>query len=199
MTRRPVTQVVLGLIAGAGLVALLGLPVRSGLPKLGIAPEFALPNEEGGETRLADLRGKVVVVNFMFTNCPSLCSVLTAELALLQEALAEEHGNDVHFVSITVDPARDSPEVLRAFAQAMHYHPETWDFLTGDAEQIRRIAMDYGVAYTNGAGTPIRHNLLTTVIDRRGQIRVQYMGETFDPDGLFADIRDLAGGALPLL
>lgn len=199
MTRRPLAQVVLGLIVAAGLVALLVLPVRSGLPRLGAAPGFALTNEEGGETRLADLRGKVVVVNFMFTHCPSLCSVLTAELALLQEALAKEHGDDVHFVSITVDPARDSPEVLREFAKAIHYDPETWDFLTGDAETIRRIAMAYGVAYTNGAETPIRHNLLTTVIDRRGRIRVQYMGETFDPDGLFADIRDLTGGALPFL
>lgn len=199
MTRRPLTRVVLGLIASAALVALLVLPVRSGLPRLGTAPGFALTNEVGGETRLADLRGKVVVVNFMFTNCPSLCSVLTAELALLQEALAEEHAEDVHFVSITVDPARDSPEVLREFAKAMHYHSESWDFLTGDAATIRRIAMAYGVAYTNGAETPIRHNLLTTVIDRRGRIRVQYMGETFDPDGLLADIRDLTGGALPFL
>lgn len=168
---------------------------QSGLPRLGQAPEFSLSDEKGGLTKLADLRGQVVLVNFMFTRCFELCPLLTDKLASVQAELAEDNVEDVYFISISVDPDYDRPDILKEFAEAMGYRPESWAFLTGQHNEIEDVANAYGVVMAKEAESMINHNLLTTVVDRKGVMRVQYLGERFDPNELLNDIRSLAGGS----
>lgn len=161
------------------------------LPDMGPAPDFTLVSQNGTEVGLASLRGKVVVVAFIYTWCPDICSLLTAKMALVQDELGASFGTDVAFVSITFDPERDTAEVLRAYAEAFDADPAGWFFLTGEVEAVRGVAKRYGIVTIPGVGGAIDHNLMTTLIDRRGRMRVQYSGFRFDPEELQQDLRAL--------
>lgn len=165
-----------------------------GLRKLGPATDFTLPDERGGSVTLSDLRGKVVLVNFMFTRCYDICPILTSKLAVIQDELGERFGRDVHFVSITVDPEYDRPDVLREFAEETGYNPDGWSFLTGETEDVRKAANAYGVFLARASDDYVNHSLLTTVVDREGIKRVQYLGEKFDHMELYADVASLIDG-----
>jgi protein SCO1/2 len=164
----------------------------STLPDMGPAPDFVLVSQDGTEVGLASLRGKVVVVAFIYTSCSDVCPLLTEKMARVQDNLGESFGRDVAFVSITVDPERDTSEVLRAYAEAFDADPAGWFFLTGEVEAVRRVAARYGLVTIPGADDAIDHNLLTTLIDRRGTMRVQYLGHRFDPEELHLDLLALS-------
>ena len=178
-------------------VAVLAAAVSGGragaaqLPDLGPAPRFTLVSQRGAEVSLDQLAGKVVVVAFIYTWCPDICPMLTDKMARVQDALGEAFGRDVAFVSITFDPERDTPEVLRDYAKSFGADPADWHFLTGDPENVREVTRSYGVLTFPGVGGSIDHNLLTTLIDRKGRIRVQYAGYRFDPAKLETDLRAL--------
>jgi protein SCO1/2 len=159
---------------------------------MGPAPDFVLVSQDGTEVGLASLRGKVVVVAFIYTSCSDVCPLLTEKMARVQDDLGESFGRDVAFVSITVDPERDTSEVLRAYAEAFDADPAGWFFLTGEVEAVRRVAARYGLVTIPGADDAIDHNLLTTLIDRRGTMRVQYLGHRFDPEELHLDLLALS-------
>jgi protein SCO1/2 len=161
---------------------------RPTLPDMGPAPDFALISSDGAEFRLSSLRGKVVVVAFIYTWCPDVCPLLTGKMARVQEDLGTSFGKDVSFLSITVDPERDTAAVLRNYAETFDADPAGWFFLTGDVAAVRQVTADYGVLTIPGADSEIGHNLLTTLIDRHGRMRVQYAGHRFDPDELHQDL-----------
>src|SRR5262249_12645453 len=85
-------------------------------PQIAPPPAFALTSQDGTRVSLADLRGKVVALTFIYTSCIDTCPVLTALMALVQDKLGQDFGEKVAFVSITVDPERDTPEVLKQYA-----------------------------------------------------------------------------------
>ena len=93
------------------------------LPTIGAAPDFALTSQDGAEVTLAALRGKVVAVTFIYTSCPDVCPMLTDKMARVQDELGPDFGSKVAFVSITVDPERDTPEVLKGYAEAFERQP----------------------------------------------------------------------------
>ncbi len=166
--------------------------VAQRLPTLGAAPGFRLTTQEGAALALADLRGKVVVVSFLYTACADTCPLLTAKLVGIQSALGDAFGEDVFFVSVSVDPENDRPEVLKRYAQALGCDLSGWAFLTGSAEQIRQTSRDYGVYQESKPGGDVDHNLLTSLVDRQGFLRVQYMGDQFDPGEFLHDLELLA-------
>lgn len=102
-------------------------------------PEFTLTNQQREEVSLSDLSGKVWVADFIFTNCPTICPIMTKEMATLQ---SEFSSQDVRFVSFTVDPERDTSEVLASYAKQYGADEKTWHFLTGEKEQIYQLAND---------------------------------------------------------
>lgn len=106
-------------------------------------PDFALVDQMGDTLRAGDLRGGAWVAGFIFTNCDAVCPLITTRMATLRDSLAEAGllGDDVRLVSITVDPARDTPEVLRAYAATYGASPsEEWAFLTGSPPtEVRRL------------------------------------------------------------
>ena len=107
------------------------IPQQSPLPKIAPAPDFALISQDGTPLALSDLRGKVVAVTFIFTMCTETCPVLTPMMSFVQDRLGRDFGEKIAFVSVTVDPERDTPEVLKDYAQAFGANPAGWFFVTG--------------------------------------------------------------------
>jgi protein SCO1/2 len=165
------------------------------LSKIGPAPEFALTAQDGRRLALRDLRGKVVAVTFIFASCADTCPLLTATMAGLQKRLGAAFGPRVYFVSITVDPERDTPEVLKRYAAAHGADPAGWAFLTGTRSEIAEVTKRYGVFARKTASGDVDHTFLTSIVDTSGTLRVQYMGVRFKPDEMLRDLQSLAGPA----
>jgi protein SCO1/2 len=167
------------------------------LSKIGPAPEFTLTTQDNARLSLRDLRGKVVAVTFIYASCTDTCPLLTAKLAGLQAKLGADFGPKVFFASVTVDPERDTPEVLKQYARGHGAYAAGWAFLTGTAAEIRDVERRYGVWAKKSPRGDVDHTFLTSLIDRDGVLRVQYLGVRFDPDELLADLRSLLreGGA----
>jgi protein SCO1/2 len=161
------------------------------LPRIGPAPEFTLTNQDGSRFSLEELRGKVVVVTFIFASCTDACPLLTAKMVTLQSRLGADFGPRAFFLSVTVDPERDTPEVLKRYAEAHGAELAGWAFLTATPTEIRDVTRRYGVAYKKTPRGDVDHTFLTSLVDRNGTLRVQYLGVRFDPDELLKDIRSL--------
>jgi protein SCO1 len=161
------------------------------LPTIGAAPDFALISQDGAEVTLAALRGKVVAVTFVYTSCPDVCPMLTDKMARVQDELGSDFGSKIAFVSITTDPERDTPEVLKGYAQAFEANLAGWSFLTGEPAAVLDVAHRYGVAVAKAADGRVDHTMLTTLIDRQGTMRVQYLGYRFDEEEFRRDLLSL--------
>ena len=133
----------------------------------------------------------MVAVTFIYATCADTCPLLTAKLAGLQQRLGSDFGRRVHFVSITVDPERDTPDALRHYARAHGANPAGWAFLTGSPAEIQDVARRYGVVARKTARGDVDHTFLTSIIDPRGVLRVQYMGVRFDPEELLRDLQSV--------
>lgn len=108
-------------------------------PSLLFLPEFQLIDQDAREVTRADLLGKVTIVDFIFTHCPFACPVLMDKMSAAAESLK---GTPVQFISISVDPARDTPEALKAYAALHEVDTSRWRFLTGTQAQIDAIVKD---------------------------------------------------------
>lgn len=161
------------------------------LPVIGDAPEFTLTDQNGASLALRDLRGKVVAVTFIYATCTDTCPVLTEKLVSLQKPLGADFGSRVRFVAITVDPEVDSPAVLRAYAKAHSADSGGWSFLTGTPSGVHDVVRRYGGFAKKTERGGVDHVFLTSLIDRQGRLRVQYLGYRFKPDEMLADLQAL--------
>jgi protein SCO1/2 len=180
-----------GLTVPTGLLAGLLPGQPSGLPRIGAAPAFNLTTQDGAPLSLSDLRGKVVLITFIYTSCTDTCPLLTGKLASLQAKLGADFGSRVQFLSVTVDPERDSPDVMRGHAQLFKADPAGWAFLTGTPDEVASVTGAYGIFVRKRPTGDVDHSFLTSLVDRSGTLRVQYVGTRFDPDELLADLRAL--------
>ena len=140
---------------------------------------------------ISDFRGKVVAVTFIFASCTDTCPLLTDKMGQVQDSLGDHFGRDIVFVSITVDPQRDTPEVLKQYAESFGANPQGWYFLTGAADTIDSVLQRYGVYAWKTASGDFDHTFLTSLIDSQGSLRVQYLGYRFDPEEFRHDLLDL--------
>jgi protein SCO1/2 len=166
---------------------------NSGLPVIGQAPDFVLRALDGTQVTLAQFRGKVVALAFIFASCSSTCPILTAKMATVQDRLGSDFGPRIVFLSITVDPEHDSLDVLRRYVETFGANPTGWKFLTGSPNTIRAIERRYGVFAARAPSGDVDHTNLISVVDSRGMMRVQYLGVRFDPDELRRDLLSLTG------
>lgn len=159
----------------------------------GDAASFPLTDQNGRSVVLAGFKGKILVVNFFFTRCPSSCPRLMAHMAQVREAMADDP--DVRLLSITVDPGHDSASVLRDFGRRYQVNADRWLLLTGDKKQIYRLARnDLHVIATDGDGGPedFIHTDKLILIDPQGRIRGYYAGtEDSGTTELIHDIKKL--------
>jgi protein SCO1/2 len=147
-------------------------PPGSPLPTLFAAPAFELPESRGGQVSRDGLRGTVWISNFLFTQCTSVCPVMSARMVQLQRRLTSPH---VRFVSFSVDPDHDTPAVLRGYAA--HWRPEPrWLLLSTTPAALDAVArgLRVAVAPSDDAADPIVHSRLVTLIDADGQVRGIY-------------------------
>jgi protein SCO1 len=165
------------------------------LPTIGPAPDFSLTSQDGTPVSLADFRGKVLAVTFIFTSCADTCPLLTAKMAQVQDALGTDFSTNVSFVSITVDPERDTPAVLKDYAQTFGANLKGWAFLTGKQAVIDDVVDRYGIFAARETTGDIDHTFLTSLIDRDGNMRVQYLGVRFDPEEFRRDLLSLVAEA----
>ena len=161
------------------------------LAKIGPAPEFTLTSQDGKSVALADFRGKVVAVTFIYTSCADTCPMLTELMASVQDRLGRDFGTRVAFASITVDPVRDTTEVLKQYAKTFGADLNGWAFLTGAPETVLEVARRYGVFVSKTASGDVDHTFLTSVVDQRGFLRVQYVGVRFNPEEFRHDLLSL--------
>jgi len=180
---------VLACSLAAGMASLSGA-ADDALPRIGPAPAFTLTDQDGRRFSLSDAKGKVAIVTFIFTTCSDTCPLLTAKLVGIQRNLGAAGGGLV-VAAITVDPLQDTPETLKKYAQAYGADPKAFVFLTGSIPQVESVARRYAVfRKANGKGG-LDHTFLTSLIDRKGVLRVQYIGTRFDPDEFRRDVQSL--------
>src|SRR5262245_12983619 len=169
----PAVAIIFSFVIGSGVAG------GESLPKIKPAPEFILTKQDGKRLALKELRGKVLAITFIFASCADTCPLLTAKMAGVQDRLGPAFGPEVNFVSITVDPERDTPEILMRYAEAHKANPAGWAFLTGSPTEIRDVAKRYGIYYKKNPGGDVDHTFLTSLVDQSGTLRVQYMGVQF--------------------
>ena len=161
------------------------------LPTIGPAPSFSLTREDGSRLSLRELRGKVVAITFLYTECTDSCPLLTAKMVTIQSRLGDNFGSKVFFISITVDPERDNPEVLRRYAQTHGANSRGWAFLTGPPAEIHNVVRRYGLYAHKMPRGDVDHTFLTSLVDQTGTLRVQYLGTRFVPEELLHDLQIL--------
>jgi cytochrome oxidase Cu insertion factor (SCO1/SenC/PrrC family) len=144
-------------------------------------PEFALTERSGRAVKLADLAGQPFVLDFVFTTCTGPCPAMTAHMRELQDELAKSRAR---LVSFSVDPPRDTPQVLAKYADGFGADRERWWFLTGDEAQIAKIAaaislpMQRDPDAKGATGMQVAHATRFVVVDARGVVRGMYDGLT---------------------
>ena len=158
----------------------------------GQVPPFQLTNQNGQPFGLADLQNKIWIADFIFTTCPGPCPIISTRMSELQKPF---ENTDVRLVSFTVDPEKDTPEVLRKYAEKLQAKTDKWNFLTGNKTTIYDLsAKGFKLAAIEGneeTGMPV-HSTRMVLVDRRGQIRGYY--DALAADGvtkLVADTRHL--------
>lgn len=158
----------------------------------GTVPPFQLVNQDGQRFGSAELDGKIWIADFIFTSCPGPCPMISSRMSELQKPLGK---TDVHLISFTVDPEKDTPEVLRGYAEKLRAQPQRWDFLTGQKAAIYSLSKDgFKLGLSDGseeAGVPI-HSTRMVLVDRHRKIRGYY--DAMAPDAvtkLLADTNHL--------
>jgi cytochrome oxidase Cu insertion factor (SCO1/SenC/PrrC family) len=149
------------------------------LESYGRVPAFQLINQNGRPFGSTQLSGKIWIADFIFTSCPGPCPMISSRMSELQKPLAQ---TDVHLVSFSVDPEKDTPAILRNYAEKLHADAGRWDFLTGSKSTIYNLSHDgfkLGVSDEGEAGQPI-HSTRMVLIDRDDQIRGYYDATSAD-------------------
>ena len=163
--------------AGGAELTLLAPPPGPKLDTLGTLPAFELTDQTGKTFGLNELRGKVWIADFVFTRCPGICPLLTERMRKIQTR-AGELGTDVQLVSISVDPAFDTPTVLTGYMAKHKADASNWHFLTGGIDAIQTVVTDgfkevLERDHTKGPDDfmSIVHGGHFVVVDRAGHIR----------------------------
>ena len=112
----------------------------------GYFPDLPVVTQDGKKLHFYDdlIKGKIVVINFIYTSCSELCPIETARLAEVKDKLGDAVGRDIFFVSVSVDPEHDTPEMLKAFADAFDAKAPGWQFITGKPDDIRQVSEKFG-------------------------------------------------------
>lgn len=154
----------------------------SKLPRYAQVPAFAMTDTNGKPFQSSALSGKVWVADFIYANCPAACPLMSSKM----KRFSTEVSPDVRLISISVDPDRDTPGVLKNFAS--HYGAPTpqWTFLTGSADTVHQLA--YNTFHLGDLITKMEHSTKFALVDRKGVIRGYY--SSLDPDSMAQLRRD---------
>jgi protein SCO1 len=162
---------------------------RAALPEYGAVPEFAFTNHFGEPITRADLNGKLHIVDFIFTSCPSACPVMSKYMAELYELYKD--SDKVRFLSFSVDPDTDTLPVLRQYAQRYGVDDDSWIFARGPIEEIKNLSEQGFMLPADGL--PMGHSTKFVLVDENGNIRGFYDGMDWEKmEVLMAHVQALA-------
>ncbi len=162
-------------------------------------PDVSLINQDGKRLQLQKYRGRALLVTFLYTRCPlpDYCPLISTKFAEINRELQQDSSlaPKVHLLSVTLDPAYDTPKVLRSYgaAHTEKYSDEkfdTWEFATGDAAEIRRLAQFFGLTYDTEKDQ-IVHSLRTAIVTPDGKLYKLYHGNDWKPEDVSRDLRAL--------
>ena len=191
-----------------GGAALTPTTVVPGEPKPGDEiPDFTLVNQDGKPIHLAQYKGRSVALTFVYTRCPQpdQCTLMSNNFAAVDLEL--QKYPDVyaksHLLTISFDPEYDTPKVLRSYGAAhtgryANEKFEHWEFATGSADEVKRVAEFFGLRYFKDSSTgeeQVMHSLRTAVIDASGKLVKLYRGNEWKPSELADDLKSLATNA----
>jgi protein SCO1/2 len=162
---------------------------RSPLPSLGIVPQFNLTDQTGSSFSSKErLDGRLWVADFIFTNCGGPCPRMSHQMKQVRDQF--NSPSEVQFVSFTVDPARDVPEVLADYAKRYEADPARWSFLTGNPAELQTLCRDaFMLGNVDGK---LEHSTRFVLVDRHGRIRGFYdTSEQANVQKLIADLQGL--------
>jgi protein SCO1/2 len=155
------------------------------------APNFALTSQAGKPVQLSDFKGKVLLVGFIFTTCSGTCPATTSRMVQIQQELSRRgdlKDGKVHLLSITVDPARDTPEKLRDYLKLYNADPATWTMLTGAADDVTKTLTAWNMWAKPAANGQLDHPSRVYLVDHKGQVREIYHLGFLKPDWVVEDI-----------
>jgi len=160
-------------------------------------PDGAFVDQSGRKTSLAAFRGSTVVLTFIYTRCPlpTFCPMMDRHFVTLQEHMKSDAAlKRVHLVTVSFDPARDTPAVLRAHAKELDADVKVWTFLTGDEKTLGEFAGRFGVYVVKNPNDErdITHNLRTAIIGPDGVLKKVYTGNEWTPEDILMDLKPVA-------
>jgi protein SCO1/2 len=187
-TMPPLAIVAVGIWLGSPATA---IEIPSRLAVIQNAPEFSLTDQAGEKFSSANLRGKVWLVSFVFTTCNGSCPATTHRMEQIQEALKDKgHLKDgkVRLLSITLDPARDSPEVLRGYMKLYDADPASWSFVTGKPDEVNKVIAAWGMWAKPAANGQFDHPSRIFLVDPKGRVREIYHLGFLKPKWVLEDV-----------
>ncbi len=162
------------------------------LPVLYQIPDFEFINQDNQPFGLEDLNGKLNVIDFIFTNCPGPCPVMSSKMSQLYEAY--RRSDKIQFISVSVDPRRDSISVLKAYSKRYGIDDQRWQFIRGDMDEVIDL---YENGFKLGGMLPAEHSTKFILADENGIIRGYYDShDDISLSILKTHIRELAGGLM---
>jgi protein SCO1/2 len=175
---------------GCSLVALAGCSTRAGIPSYAVVPDFDLIDQTGAPfDSAAKLNHHVWIADFIYTTCPGPCPRMSSQMHQADQALAGIPG--IRLVSFTVDPAHDTPPVLKEYASHFGADPNRWYFLTGPEEKLQFLSKN--VFLLGDTGGNLEHSTRFVLIDKDSRVRGYYSTEEADViSRLAADAKLLA-------
>jgi len=164
------------------------------------APDFTLEDAKGRAVALEDLRGKVVVLHFVYTSCPDVCPLHAERIAEIQEMVNQTPMRElVQFVTITTDPEQDTPEVMRDYGPGHGLDAANWMFLTSGPDRpedtTRKLAERFGHTFSTTEDGYQIHGVVTHVIDREGRWQANLHGLKFERTNLVVYVNALVNDA----
>jgi protein SCO1/2 len=157
-------------------------------------PDTAFVDQDGRKRSFESFRGTPVVLTFIYTRCPlpTFCPLMDRHFVAIQKTLQQDAALPrVHLVTVSFDPAHDTPPVLKKHARELQADLRRWTFLTGDRDEIDRFAMRFGVSVARAMNDPrdITHNLRTAIVDAGGRLVKTYTGNEWTPEQVVADLK----------
>ncbi|MFB6279596.1 MAG: SCO family protein [Salinibacter sp.] len=160
-----------------------------------VPADLTLTSQAGEKIQLGDYRGQALVLTFIYTRCPlpNYCPLMSKQFATLQPKLRRRYGQKVQLLSISFDPAYDTPNVLRDYAARYTDRLDTWTFATGDSTQVQRATELFGVYTQQKNSDEITHNLTTALIGPEGRVRRLWRGNDWTPEDVRQAVERVLG------
>ncbi len=172
---------------------------RSKKIKTNMTPEILwqhpLIDQHNNTVKLSDFRGKVLLVNFIYSHCPTVCPVQTANIAKFNNKLMEKELEGIHIISISLDPKRDTPARLLEFANKFSVFKSqekiNWSFLTGEYTTVKQVTNSFNAIALKQSNNELEHWVGLHLVDQSGNVSATYHGQNFNPLLVMGDIERL--------